>query len=362
MTAIEQVRYNLDRTEKGLPLTIPWLFPRFGTKFFGWLKGSYSVISANTSQGKTKFAKFTVINSIRDFKLKYPDIPIKVYWFALEESREMFELSILSNLLYEEHKLQFSVIQLLSLDRSKLIRPVLDKIDICEKKLYEILSWIDIIENCSTPSSVSKYIDKEMSNFGKIVNGKFIYNNPEQYVFGVFDHYTFLEVEPRPGVDNATQNLEYFSKHICSRRFKDLYKMVWIGIQQQNSETERVEWYKGEAIVSKLEPSLQGLSISKNIAQDATTVIGLFRPNRYNKGEKDKPVIPKYEGYDVLTLRDTLMSAIVLKDRHYATEGNLIPLLFNGAINNFIEAPRTDSEELQDLYKQIRNNPNVIYK
>jgi replicative DNA helicase len=367
MNTIEKIEYNLGRFEKGLPLSIKWLFPNFSTRYFGFVKGSYTIVTANSGVGKTKFAKFITINSIIDFKQKNPETPIHLYWFALEESKEMFELSIVSNILYNKFNLQFSVMQLLSLDTSKLIRPVLEKVEEANKEKNEIMSWITVKEEISKPSEVAKFFDKEMNKYGKHSvdkdgNKVFTYDNPEQHIFGVFDHYTFLEVETRPGVDNETQNLQYFSKQVCSRLLKDYYKLCWVGIQQQSSETERVEWYKGEAIISKLEASLNGLGIAKNTQQDATSVIGLFRPNRYNKGDKDKLLIPKYEGYDVSILKDTLLSAIVLKDRYFGTEGAVLSMLFNGATNNFVEAPKVNTEELKSLYNQIKNNPQTQYK
>ena len=178
----------------------------------------------------------------------------------------MFELSILSNILYKRFNLQYSVMQLLSLDTSKLIRPILDKLTLANQEKEKIMSWITVIEDIAKPSEVLNFFRKEMTKYGvdsfdKDGNKIFVYNNPEQYVFGVFDHLTFLEVETRPGVDNETTNLQYFSKQICSRVLKDYYKLCWVPIQQQSSETERIEWYKGEAIISKLEPSLNGLGV-----------------------------------------------------------------------------------------------------
>lgn len=358
---LAKIKYNLERKNKNQPLTINWLFPNFSRRFFGWYKGSYFLITGNTGMGKTKITKFTVINSIIEFKKSNPNIPINIIWFALEESREMFELSIVSNLLYTKYNIQYSPTDILSFNSSIDISKNLDKIEDCCLEKDKIMEWITVVEDISEPSKIKKFIDNEMKKYGRDENGVFVYNNPEQYVFGVLDHYTYLTIEERPGISNSTQNLEYFSKHICSRLFKDYYKMVWIGVVQQVAENDRVEWYKGEAIISKLEPSISGISISKNIAQDATNILGIFRPNRYNKGVKDKPVITFYEGYDVLKLKDTIVSLIVLKDRYFGTEGLVIPLLFNGITNSYKEAPRPNSEEIKQIYKLLENNPKANF-
>lgn len=48
MTSIEKIYYNLNRSEKDLPLSIKWLFPNFSNKFFGFTKESYFLFTANT--------------------------------------------------------------------------------------------------------------------------------------------------------------------------------------------------------------------------------------------------------------------------------------------------------------------------
>lgn len=86
--------------------------------------------------------------------------------------------------------------------------------------------------------------------------------------------------------------------------------------------------------------------IFKNTQQDATMVLGIFNPARYD--------IEKYYGYDIRILQHKARFLIVLKDRLFGQEGLRIPMLFNGATNKFIELPLPDSEEIKQVYKTLK--------
>jgi replicative DNA helicase len=360
MNSKQRIAYNRQRVKEGLPLSMKWDLPSFSEKFGGWIRESYTIVTGNTGQGKTKFTKFSVLNSVAKFKIQYPNIPVKIVWFLLEESIESFEDSMMSALLYLKYDIELSPMEL-----NSVIKPPIDldtitkEIEICQSMIDEAIKDITFVSHISNGTGIYKECVKELENVGTIlyeeqgdvkIFKEFVYDNPEMYFFVVVDNYNFLTAEKRNGVQmDRTQSVEDFSKHYASRYLKDKFKCVVIGVQQQASETERVEYYKGEAIVSKLEPTLNGLGISKNTQQDATFVIGIFNPMRYNTNP-EKPVIPMYRGYDVMRLQGKLSCIIVLKDRHFGMANKAKCLYFNGATNHFEELPPADKINY-DKYK-----------
>ena len=67
--------------------------------------------------------------------------------------------------------------------------------------------------------------------------------------------------------------------------------------------------------------------VYKNAQQDATNILFIFNPARYN--------LKKYGNIDVTEYGHTLRIMGVLKDRYFGSEGTEMALLFDGASNDF---------------------------
>lgn len=104
----------------------------------------------------------------------------------------------------------------------------------------------------------------------------------------------------------------------------------------------------GEAIEEKLEPSLNGLADNKLTQRDQHVILGLFAPERYKIGSYK--VGSNY--YNINVLKDNFRCLFVLKNRIGRPNARL-PLIFNGAVNNFEEAPQNLTA---DDYKQFLKN------
>ena len=140
--------------------------------------------------------------------------------------------------------------------------------------------------------------------------------------------------------------MNYFSQEYCLKQMSKRLNCVVINIQQQAAGKEAQEFYKGQTIEKKLEPSLEGLADNKLLARDADLVLGLFSPTRYE--------ISNYRGYDINKMKDSYRSLIFLKDRNYGLANNYVNLYFNGATNIFKELPL--SQDMNDeVYKKIIN-------
>jgi len=354
MKSNDRIKENQRKIENNIPLSMKWRLPALSKSFGGWVKGSYTLITGNTGQGKTKLTKFLVLDSVLDFRKKYPHIPVKIMWFLLEESEEEFEDSLMSSFLYTKFNISLSPMQLKGFVESPVkISSIQDKINSCQKDVDLVMSLIVFTTDITNGTGIYKRCREELLLIGKeitttipcedgsnlVLNTGFEYNDPETYFFVVVDNFNFITCEKRNGIQmDRTASIEDFSKHYLSRQLKDRFNCVVVGVQQQASETERVEYFKGEPIIGKLEPSLNGLGLSKNTQQDATLVIGVFNPMRYNTNP-EKPAIPLYRGYDVMQLRGMVVWLIMLKDRHYGFAAKAKALYVNWAANYFEEMP-----------------------
>lgn len=296
-------------------------------------KGSYTIITGNTGSAKTKFTKAITVHAA--LKYKQAGNKCKILWFALEESKEEFWDGLVSAEL-AKLGLHYSPMELLNFTNTEiplahimLAEEILD--NICEK--YDFL---EIITHLSHPYGIYNHIREYMHIIGqdvkehKIIDEKQIevvtgYNKNENVtVFAVIDHLTFVSSE---NGKTKWDSFSHFSKEYLSRQLKDRFGVNVILVQQQASETEREEFWQGKTIATKLYPSLNGLSEYKNTQQEATLVLGLFSPSKYE--------IEKIGGFDITKLKDKFRVVTVLKDRYFGLLGTKMPFYFNGATNEF---------------------------
>lgn len=336
------IQKNKQLKKEGKVTTITPPFPRLAKVYPGWDKGMYTIITANSGIGKTKFAKFMTIMSVFRFMKLNPEVKVKVKYFALEETEEDFWLSFLSMLLYQKYSISISVPELKSKGEHTISDDVEAKVLECEKLVDEIEEHVEVIDYISNGFGIYKHVreffedPKIGSNITKLdKDGKPIvigykHNFPDTYYFIVVDQINLLVPDTIGGVKQTHwEAMGYFSKEYVLKGFCKRYNCVAVILQQQEAAKEKSEYYKGEIIVEKLEPSLDGLGNNKEIQREADLVLGIFAPDRYG--------LKEHRGYDITKLGDNYRSLKFLKDRHYGLANVYVPLKFDGASSTFIE-------------------------
>jgi replicative DNA helicase len=356
-----QINKNLDKKEKGGFTSISPPFKRLADKYPGWVKGTYTILTASSGVGKTKAAKFFAVNSVYNFIKANPGVKCKIFYFCLEESKTNFWYSIMSSLLYDKHGINLSPQMLMSLGNYTLDREILQYIESVQQDIDDMEKYIEVIDNVFNPYGIYQTVhnyfkNPEIGHFEKItlstnevVNGDFIYKDDDLYVFCVTDHISLLVPETHGTISpqkSLHEAMDYFSKEYCLKHMAKRLKCVVINIQQQSADKERQEFYKGQSIEKKLEPSLDGLADNKLCQRDADLVLGLFAPIRYE--------LTNYRGYDIRLLKDNYRCLIFLKDRHFGLANNYVSLYFDGATNSFKELPLA-KEMTSDIYNKIIN-------
>lgn len=327
----------------------PW--DRMNLRFPGFERGKYWIFTASSGIGKTKFTKFFYVLSVYNF-CKRNNIPFKIKYFALEETREHFWLSIIINLLKVTYKIDTDIQKILSSGDNVLDLEIIKHIKLLEPLISDMLSSIEVIDSESNPTGIWKNVTKYALENGRIERPDeytklYKPNNSEEYVFVITDHISLLSPE-RDTVSKQKlskhDTISKFSSEYCLKDFCKLYDYIVINIQQQSADKEKLEFsYSGKSIEQKLEPSLDGLADNKLTQRDADFVWGLFSPARYS--------IESYNGYDITVLLDNYRCLKVLKDRHYGLANGNFHLYFDGATNNFVELPLPN--EMQKWYLRL---------
>lgn len=277
------------------PVTVDFLQPYLPC----YLPDVISIVSGSSSSGKSSLSKFMMFKAIEYAILSRRSF--KIIWFALEETPEQFEYSILSYLLNRRFNIEVSMMELMSMSfNEKGERFILDPrvIAYCERLEPELQLFMDYFIFFTESSSFGIY--KKIQGVAQ-ANGKFYHEGKEvrpsagnadfateipwtKYVqesettfFVVIDHVSLLRPskseEGERGVFNAIANIRHFCNVIVTKHFK----MHTIFVQQQTKGQESL----ANVQQSYYFPSALGLDTNKSTYNDCRVFIGITSPKQF---------------------------------------------------------------------------------
>lgn len=350
--ALDIIVENRDRRLAGKSNCIPFRMPRLEKYVPGIERSQYTIVTANSGVGKSKITKLLYVLRAYEFIKENPDcgLKLKIFYFSLEEGREILIQSLISYELYRRHKIRVDVKELNSMYQDQ----VLD--DDVIRKILDLQEYFREFENnCLTVYNMIRKPTQIYNNLvgyalknGTMKDGVYTANNPEEIVIPIIDHISLIEPEKGQTLHNAIDMLS--SRYLVELR--NVFGMSPTVVQQQSSDKEKqVFTATGASVESKLEPSLDGLADNKKTQRDADMVLGLFAPDRYE--------IDKHRGYEVKRMQDSYRSLSVLKNR-YGVSNLRVGLFFDGAVGEFIELPHVkEVDKMSKVFNLIDKNNGV---
>lgn len=346
---ITEIELKKQRRESGLHNSILSPFSNFNKSFPGLERGRYFLLTASSGIAKTKLTKFFFVNNTYNFCKKF-NIPLKIYYFALEETKNNFWLSVISMRLFTKFGIQVDSKTLNSTGASILTSDLLIKIKSIEEEIKDMMNYIEVIDNVSNGFGIYKHVKEDAEKSGTYEGTEFnkVYkpNDPEEYRIVITDHISLLTTEKDISGEkmNHHQSMGKFSQEYCLKGFCKRWNYITVNVQQQEAAKEKQEYtFKGTVIEDKIEPSLDGLANNKETQRDVDFAFGLFAPDRYK--------IENYRGYDITKLKDNYRSLKILKDRHYGLGNGYLSLYFDGATNIFKELPSPNNIDYKSFAK-----------
>lgn len=335
---------------------IPLPFERFSRIWAGIEQRKYYLISANSKVGKSQITDYIFLYHAYKF-CKANNIPIKIFYFSLEQDKQTKTIQAFSHFLYLEHGIRLSPEDLRS-TREALDESTLAKIAAFETFFKEFEEVVEFIEDIKNPFGIykkvrtyceengvvhKKVLPAKTRTFGKPkeeVEEYFDYyvpNNPKEYVLSISDHVSLLS--PENG-ETLNQAIGKHSKYNILLR--NNYGVTPVAIQQQANAQEGIENFK----LGKLMPTFNGLADCKDTQRDIDVAIGLFTPHRHDIGD--------YQGYNIGQFKDHIRFMNIMGGREGGF-GEIAPLFFDGAVNIFRELPLpNDKVNLEKVYKHIK--------
>lgn len=345
--------------EKPKFISIKEVFPRLYDVVPGLIKSTYYSVTGQTSTAKTKFTKFLFVNHAYKY-CKENNIPLKILYFALEESVDKFWISLKCDMLFEKYGETVTFYQYKGYHPG-MTNEIKKHIDSFDEEIKEMKKQITVVDFVSNPTGMFKTVTEIMNTVGKKVKEiedsdelgnkwksfEFVYDNPDTHVIVVADHASLITGERNILTDCSTTHLamskwsEYVVRLICKK-----YQCIVCNVHQQKMDGDN------EITVQQnpglLLPALSKYADNLLIVRDYHVSFGLFNPSRY------KAFSSHYDGYNMKFLNNKFRQLCLLKHRD-GTDNITSPLLFNGKINYFKELPTPDSPEMQKVYNQINN-------
>ena len=328
----------------------------------------------NLYDNKLKTQSWIAILLYTIYKLKKDHselkLKIKLVIALLEDTKEMFVDRLFSMLLFQMYKMVVDSHDLHSLRERSLDPNIVQKLDEVEKEIEFILEDCEIIDTVYNPTGLYKWARTISNKYGTHHNKtmKFTSEDGSTKDIEVYSHYELTDPDMQflmivDNLNNLSQEMRserllneretinLWTRNYCRLQITKHWKWSLINVIQQASDSEKQQFdFKGNTIIEKIKPSLDGLGNSKECQRDHFLVFGLFAPNRYG--------INEYEGYNIERLQDNYRSLIILKSNISLTNIE-IPMYFNGACSVLKELPKSDDSKIEDFYQYAETNRNI---
>jgi replicative DNA helicase len=367
-SGLREIEENRERKLTGGFNSIPFGYKRLQQHIPGIQKSNYTIVTANSGIGKSRFVKNMYVFKPHDFVMKNPLTGLKLttLYFCLEEPARAFAQSVMSYKLWTDFKQRTPIKELRSQlnpeDPTAMIDQLtLDRLALMQPYFQSFAEQVHVIEDVRRPYAIYKYVQDFMHEIGdfhlkpvkyfdpvtktvstKMGRGDFFMKDPNHYVQVIIDHVSLLEPEKDHSLHEAIRI--FSSRYMVSLRNK--YGCSIVVVQQQSSDKEKQQYtLKGASIEAKLEPSLDGLGDCKLTQRDADEITGIFAPDRYE--------IATHRGYDISTLGDNYRSYSLLKTRD--GRANLrLGFYFDGGNYHLAELPKPKEMTKAHYEKALR--------
>lgn len=288
------------------------------------------------------------------------NIKLKIFYFSLEMSAEQKLRQAISNKLYldSKGKIRIDPKELRSVS-SPVDETILNEINKHEEYFEKFNEAVTFIDNIKNPTGIFKFMEDYAQQNGKTHYKEKVFENtktgekkvnkifdyyepydPDEYVIILIDHISLISTEDRLTLHESITRLS--SDYLV--RLRNRYNFSPVVIQQQTAAQEGIEHMKANQVM----PSLNGLADNKLTQRDADVILGLFSPFRY--GIKQ---YPEKNGYNIMKFRDQIRFLEILASRE-GGGNSLSPLLFDGAVNFFMELPPPDEQnKIEQIYRKF---------
>ena len=154
---VEGLRKIKNSKESGKIFCIPFnQYPKMATSVPGIVPGMITCITAASGIGKTQFAKAIAVRAPLEYAAKH-DVNLKIFYFALEESKQEFIDSMICNFISIKCNVNIDILTLQGFRDESLSDDLMNLIEMHMPKIEAMLDNVEIIDSVYNPTGIYKY-------------------------------------------------------------------------------------------------------------------------------------------------------------------------------------------------------------
>lgn len=372
----EQIEYRQQRKREGKVNAIPYNFPKLSTVIPGVMPELFVASTSISGGGKTIIDQELHIHGPYKFWKKYKDekdIDIQIFAFPLEDSVEITQKRFLIKELYNRYGDRIGMFDLDGVMGGGLLSDDTNRrIDSLEPHFEEFYSKVMLIDDVTNPTGIFKRVESWLlrPENGYIVDEHGNKLNPEEVKEAHNPHAenhrpTFyrrtnpnrIDIITIDNMQNITEEkgcntkwdaLDLLCRVYLRKKLVNYYKCFVSMISQQDKGKERAQYTNSGGIVEdKFVPSLDSVSIYKNLDTSVHLFFSIFDPSRYK--------IPSWNsggGYYNIERLDTYYRQFSILKSNFAQVGTSTSFFFDGVSGNIQELPRANELEVMEYWYQ----------
>lgn len=287
MSIYNRIIENQNIIESGKYRNLPYNWGSFDRLVSGIIT-DVTLIAGQSSSAKSSFAKFLYLIQVVEFAIE-KNINYKCIFFALEDTKEVIEYTILCNLYWKKYGeiIDIKLFEGLRYNENKTVKKLtkvqLEKVESLRPQLEQYLSYVEIYDDIYEPNQIYNQVLKSASTLGIFYKNKQIINvnnilnnhnfdsyeiNPNTYVTIVTDNVNLLEG------DDLYKAILYFSFEIGKKNIVKKLGFNHTMLQQLADVNADLEHKKANDWL----PSSNALGQAKKTAKDSRLSLGTSNP------------------------------------------------------------------------------------
>lgn len=337
--------------------SIPVGFKRARKVVPGIVRGETVGLTGNGKVGKTKFVIHHYIkNALQFVKAVNSEsaLDIRIWIVSLQKSELAYRCMIISNIIFEEHGVEIGYRDIMSVlqeeDRKvddRILRYIEEQKDfweffdskcviITERNPVEIMKEVKAAARLRGTTKVSR--DSSGHDYSY-----WAYHNENFFPVLIIDQITRVANTVHP-ITRASLDTR-LSMQLMMEYIEELsndYQFFSCVVHPQIPDKERIETdFSNRIKEEKVQPSLDGLAMNRQIGEYYTTTIGLFSPHPYRIKNHAKFLICTTDQGGGDGLKDKYISLIILSSED-TRKNDRIGLWFEGGGGYFEELPKAE--------------------
>jgi hypothetical protein len=344
MNVVDRTYDLIDRgMSSNRPPSIPSGYNKYDSILHGIRQGTYILIGGETGTGKSKFIRKTYVHNVYDHykRIDNPNVlDVQFIDFSLEITAEANLADAMTHKCFVDHGKILPISSIFSWGNTRLSAADRTLIEEYRPYFQDFHRKLAVVDRETDPTLFHDVLmEAALSNGTFSTESAHISNcgvwtphNPNKVIIVLMDTLNLADGTVTKTTMDAISRIGVWFRNKCN--------FTIVVVQQFNSDIAAVD----RSRFGITTPILKDFMDSTRPTKDCTMALGLYAPYRHFK-----PQDPLFRGYDILKMKEWLVSLHVMKNR-YGVPNACIPLKFDGALGVFSELP--PAEDMTDRHYQ----------